>query len=201
MSTTTDIEHDGRACTITVDPQRAPDDLLIVGAGHIAIPLAEIAHLLGFRVTVLDDRDEMATIERFPAAARVERVDFTDPFRGVTITPRTCVVLVTRAHKYDFDCLQQLVALETKPRYIGMVGSRRRVKAALSALLMSGVTRDALAAVRTPVGLDIAAETPAEIAVSIAAELVLMKRDPFASGAPLALQERVLDRLLPESVP
>jgi xanthine dehydrogenase accessory factor len=205
MSTTADIEleleleHGGARYTINVDPQRAPDELLIVGAGHIALPLAQIGALLGFQVTVLDDRDEMATIERFPDAARVLRVDFSEPFRTISLTERTYIVLVTRAHKYDFDCLRDLVNANVQPRYIGMVGSKRRVRAALGALLDAGVPRDKLERVRTPVGLDIAAETPAEIAVSIAAELVLVRRGDTASGVPIAQRDRVLDRLLPEA--
>lgn len=198
VSATTEIEHDGAHYTVHVDPQRAPAELLIVGAGHIALPLAHIGALMGFQVTVLDDRDEMATIERFPDATRVLRVDFADPFHGIVLTERTYIVLVTRAHKYDFDCLKNIVLADVQPRYIGMVGSKRRVRAALGALLDAGIPRATLARVRTPVGLDIDAETPAEIAVSIAAELVLVRRGGKASGTPISASERVLERLLPE---
>lgn len=201
----------GAAATVTVhlpvgevrlfaEAYRPPDDLLVVGAGHVAVPLAELGVRLGFRVTVLDDREEFATPERFPDAARVLRTDFADPFREVEIGPNTHVVLVTRAHKYDFDCLRRLVALDVPPAYVGMIGSRRRVRAAFQALLDAGVPRERLASVRAPVGLDIGAETPEEIAVSVAAELILLRRRgaDACEAAVLSGAERVLDRLLPE---
>ncbi len=163
-----------------------PEELVIVGAGHIAVPLARLGVMLGYRVTVLDDREEFATPARFPEEATVRRMDFTDPFRDVAIGPRSHVLLVTRAHKYDFDCLQRLLAGDVLPRYIGMIGSRRRVRAAFRALLDAGIPRGRVARVSAPVGLDIGAETPEEIAVSIAAELVAVRRMGAASmGAAL----------------
>ncbi len=175
------------------EPQLPADRLVIVGAGHIAVPLAQVAVLLGFTVTVLDDREEFATEDRFPPSAQVLRMDFAQPFATVPLDARTHVVLVTRAHKYDFDCLRELLARPELPRYIGMIGSRRRVRAAFHALLEGGVPPDRLALVHAPVGLDIGAETPAEIAVSIAAELI-RDRSGTGTGAPLGTHERVLER-------
>jgi xanthine dehydrogenase accessory factor len=126
-------------------------------------------------------------------------VNFADPFRGLAIGPRTYIVLVTRAHRYDFDCLKQLIELEAEPRYIGMIGSRRRVRAAFHALLEAGIPRERLARVRAPLGLDIGAETPEEIAVSIAAELIAVRRGGSALVASLSARENVLERLLPET--
>ena len=183
---------------VFLEPIKPTAALVIVGAGHIAVPLAEIGVLLGFAVTVLDDRDEFATAERFPAGAHVTQVDFTDAFRDVTLDANTYVVLVTRAHKYDYDCLQQLLMREQPPRYIGMIGSRRRVRAAFLALSQAGVPNDRIARVRAPVGLDIGAETPAEIAVSIAGELI-RERTGRGSGEPLTEQEQVLQRFFAES--
>lgn len=196
----------------------APEELVIVGAGHIAVPLARLGVMLGYRVTVLDDREEFATPARFPEEASVRRMDFADPFRDVPIGPRTHVLLVTRAHRYDFDCLKHLLTRDPLPRYIGMIGSRRRVRATFQALLEAGIPRERVARVSAPVGLDIGAETPEEIAVSIAAELVAVRRmgvgttgasatgagataaEPSVRRAPISLstKERVLDRLLPE---
>lgn len=173
-----------------------PEELVIVGAGHIAVPLAEIGVRLGYRVVLLDDREEFATTERFPEEARVLRTDFADPFREVTIGGRSHVVLVTRAHKYDYDCLLHLLQTDTTPAYIGMIGSRRRVRATFLALLEAGVPRERIALVRAPVGLEIGAETPEEIAVSIAAELIMLRRGVL-DAAPITERERVLDRLLP----
>jgi xanthine dehydrogenase accessory factor len=192
------VEHAGRRWMLYAEAHHGPPELLVVGAGHIAVPLAELGVMMGYRVTVLDDREDFATPERFPDQARVLRMDFSDPFRDVAIGARSHILLVTRAHKYDFDCLQRLVQDDVSPAYIGMIGSRRRVRAAFHALLEAGIPRARLAAVRAPVGLDISAETPEEIAVSIAAELILLRRTgKIVSAAPLSDQERVLDRLLP----
>ncbi len=181
--------------TLFVEAHRAPATLFVVGAGHIAVPLARLAELLAFPVVVLDDRDEFATAERFPTAARVERLDFAAPFQD--LAPRTgdFVVLVTRAHRYDFDCLRALLDAGSAPRYIGMVGSRRRVRAAYRALLAAGVAKERLSSIHAPIGVDIGAETPEEIAVSIAAELVAVRRGVDAAGS-LRDEERIADRLM-----
>ena len=176
---------------------RAPARLFVVGAGPIALPLARLGVLLGYPVVVLDDRQEFATGERFPAASEVRRVDFEDPFADAAPGPADAVVLVTRAHRYDFDCLRRLVDATAPPRYIGMVGSRRRVRAAFRALLDAGIAAERLSRVHAPIGLDIGAETPAEIAVSIAAELVAVRRGVAGSGS-LRDRERIVERFLSE---
>jgi xanthine dehydrogenase accessory factor len=177
---------------VYVEPLRPPPELVIVGAGHIARPLCAAGALLGFRVTVLDDRPEFATRERFPEAEQVRRADFSDPFRGVPIGPQTYLVLVTRGHKYDFEALRDVLGRPVQPAYIGMVGSRRRTRAALEQLAREGLDPERIAAVRAPIGLDVHAETPGEIAVAIAAELVLERRG--GTGRPLRETERVYER-------
>jgi xanthine dehydrogenase accessory factor len=172
------------------------EQLLIFGAGHIAVPLADLGVKLGFEVMVLDDRTEFATVERFPPDVRVRILDLSAPLVGLAVGPTSYVVLVTRAHKYDFDLLGALLQNDVQPRYIGMIGSRRRVRAAFTALLASGVPRERLERIRAPVGLDIGAETPAEIAVSIAAEITAVRRG--GSAETLATEERVLDRFFAE---
>jgi xanthine dehydrogenase accessory factor len=184
------------AVTLFAEAHHPPEELVIVGAGHIAVPLAELGVRLGYHVVVLDDREEFATAERFPPEAKVLRTDFADPFREVRIDARSHVVLVTRAHRYDYDCLLHLLRGEAAPRYIGMIGSRRRVRATFPALLEAEVPRERIALVRAPVGLEIGAETPAEIAVSVVAELIMLRRGVL-NAAPIAERERVLDRLLP----
>jgi xanthine dehydrogenase accessory factor len=181
--------------TLYAEAHRPPGRLFVVGAGHIALPLARLGVLLGFPVVVLDDREGFATAERFPDATRVLRTDFSDPFADVEPGADDFVVLVTRAHRYDFDCLHGLVDRSAPPRYIGMVGSRRRVRAAFRALLDAGVARDRLAPVHAPIGVDIGAETPEEIAVAIAAELVAARRGATAGGS-LRDRERVVERWL-----
>ena len=178
-----------------IEVHRPPEQLIIVGAGHIAVPLAHIGIMLDFAVTVLDDRDEFATTERFDDDVVVIRADFeTDPFAGVRIDEDSYIALVTRGHRWDFDCLRRLVELDVRPRYLGMIGSRRRVRAALQALIEAGTPRAVLAAIRAPIGLELQAETPAEIAVAIAAELVAVRRG--AEAGSISTRERVLERLL-----
>ncbi|MGH7476192.1 MAG: XdhC/CoxI family protein [Longimicrobiales bacterium] len=194
----TEVERAGTRLRVYIEGHLAPQELLIVGAGHIAVPLAALGTRLGFRVTVLDDREEFTTAERFPGTHRVLHTDFADPFRDVAISDRSWIVLVTRAHRYDYDCLCRLLEGDVAPRYVGMIGSRRRVRAAFAALLDAGVARDRIARVAAPIGLDIGAETPEEIAVSVAAEVISLLRGS-GTGRRLSEQERVLDRLLPDT--
>jgi xanthine dehydrogenase accessory factor len=169
--------------------------LIIFGAGHIAVPLANLAQTIGFHVTVLDDRDEFAQPARFDQGVQVRALDFAAPLANVTVSEQTFVVLLTRAHKYDFDCLRTVLQLAVRPRYIGMIGSKRRVRAAFQALLAGGVPRALLAHVHAPVGVEIGAETPAEIAVSIAAELIQVRRN--VPGTTMGSDARVLERMFP----
>jgi xanthine dehydrogenase accessory factor len=185
------------AVTLYGEAHRAPARLIIVGAGHISVPLAAMGRLLGFPVLVLDDREEFATAARFAGGVAVERMDFAQPFASVRPGPRDAVVLVTRAHRYDYDCLRALLDADPPPGYIGMVGSRRRVRAAFSALLDDGVPVGRVESVHAPIGVEIGAETPAEIAVSIAAELVAARRGVEAAGS-LRDIERIVARFLGE---
>lgn len=187
------VEHAGDSWQLFIEPFSATPELVIVGAGHIARPLCRMAVMLGFRVVVLDDRPEFASESWFPDATSVRVVDFNDAFHGVRITRFSYVVLVTRGHKYDYDCILQLLRLDVRPAYLGMIGSRRRVRATFEALVRDGVAADRLADVRAPIGLDIGAETPEEIALAIAAEIVAVRRG--GSGSALALEERVLARI------
>jgi xanthine dehydrogenase accessory factor len=182
----------GPTIQVYVEAHYPQPDLVIVGAGHIAQPLCSMGALMGFQVIVVDDRPDYATRERFPEADRVVRVDFRDPFADIPIHSTSYVVLVTRGHKYDFECLRHLLKTEVEPPYVGMIGSRRRIRAAFSQLQGEGMPKDRLSRVRAPVGLDIGAETPVEIAVAVAAEIILQWRG--GTGAPLAEQERILER-------
>lgn len=177
---------------VYVEVRRPVQDLIIVGAGHIALPMARTGADLGFRVWVLDDRPDFATRERFPDAFKVIRADFSDPFKGVPLHAGTHILLVTRGHKYDYDCLVRVLHTDPAPAYIGMIGSRRRVRATFVQLMEDGIPRDRLDVIRAPVGLDIGAETPEEIAVAVAAELVLVRRG--GTGTPLRDRERVAER-------
>ena len=177
---------------IYLEIRRPIRELVVVGAGHIAQPMAHIGVLLGYRVTVLDDRPDFATRERFPDAHRLVRADFSDPFADVPIHERSHLLLVTRGHKYDYECLIRALRMDPAPAYIGMIGSRRRVRATYVQLIDEGVPDHFIERIHAPVGLDIGAETPEEIAVAVAAELVLLDRG--GSGTPLKDVERVAER-------
>jgi xanthine dehydrogenase accessory factor len=179
---------------VYVEVQRSLPELVVVGAGHIARPLCQIGSMIGFRVTVIDDRPEFANERWFPDADRVLVVDYNDPFEQIEVRGDSYIVLVTRGHKYDYDCIQQLLSLESRPAYLGMIGSRRRVRAAFEALVGDGVDPERLAEVHAPIGLDIGAETPEEIALAIAAELVSVRRG--GSGGVLSGEEDVLGRVV-----
>ncbi len=183
---------DGTELEVYVELRRPVLELVVVGAGHIAQPLARMGASLGYRVSVVDDRPDFATRERFPEAERLVRADFDDPFRDVPMHERTHLVLVTRGHKYDYACLVRALRLDPPPAYVGMIGSRRRVRATYVQLLEEGIDRSLLGRIHAPVGLDIGAETPEEIAVAVAAELVLIRRG--GSGRMLKDVERIDER-------
>lgn len=190
----TGIDALGSTLTVFVEPHHPPAELVIVGAGHIARPLCRVGAMLGFRVTVLDDRPGFATRERFPEADRLVKADFSDPFRDVPLGSGSHLVLVTRGHKYDYDALRDVLNREVELAYVGMVGSQRRVRAALEQLVKEGIPKSRLANVYAPIGLDIEAETPEEIAISIAAELIRLRRG--GTGAYMRDRARVVERWL-----
>ena len=148
--------------------------LVVVGAGHVAVPIAQVGRLLDFEVVVIDDRPSFANAERFPDVDRIIVDDFSTALDTLDITPSTYLVLVTRAHTHDVHALRKVVR---KPAgYIGMIGSRRRVYAVFKLLRDEGVPLEDLLRVHAPIGLDIKTETPGEIAVSVGAELLKARR-------------------------
>ncbi|HIP97473.1 MAG TPA: hypothetical protein EYH32_09710 [Anaerolineae bacterium] len=173
----------GGEADVFIDVLVSHPTLLIVGAGHVAVPVAELGALLGFRTVVLDDRAEFANAERFPRADELIVGDVPTELARFPVNAQTHVVIVTRGHAQDEAALQAV--LDSPAAYIGMIGSRRKVRTVFDHLRAVGVSGDALARVRAPIGLDIGAETPAEIAVSIVAEIVMLRRG--GRGGPLAL--------------
>ena len=157
----------------------AEAELLICGAGHIALPLARFAAEAGFRVTVLDDRPDFASPSRFPGCAVISE-DFTSALRSMPFGPSFYAVVITRGHEHDAECLAEILPKETA--YTGLIGSRRRVAFVLAMLGEKGLPKKRLEEVFTPIGLPIGSESPGEIALSIAAELVCVRR----LGAPAA---------------
>lgn len=147
--------------------------LVVCGAGHIAIPLTRFARNVGFRVTVLDDRDDFAHPSRFEGCD-VIAADFAVTLRDLNLNPATFVVVITRGHEHDVDCLMEILKKETA--YVGLIGSRRRVRFVLEMLEKQGIAKKRLQEVFTPIGTPIGAESPEEIALSIIAELVCVRR-------------------------
>ncbi len=154
---------------------------LVVGAGHIGRALAHLADQLDFHVVVLDDRDDFAAAERIPEADEVICEDFEAALARLPIGPNWTVVMVTRGHRQDQLSLRK--SLGRGAGYLGMIGSRRRTGAVLEHLEAEGFDRAELDRVRTPIGLDIGAETPEEIAVSVMAEVIMLRKG--GTGAPM----------------
>ncbi|HYA40504.1 MAG TPA: XdhC family protein [Syntrophobacteraceae bacterium] len=148
--------------------------LVICGAGHIAVPLARYARDAGFSVTVIDDREEYANRERF-ADCEVIAEEFVPALRRISYGPMTYVAVITRGHEHDALCLGEV--LKHDAGYIGLIGSRRRVRFVLEMLESQGIAREKLSNVFTPIGIPIGGESPEEIALSIAAELVCVRSE------------------------
>ncbi len=163
--------------TNITEPFFPEERLIILGGGHIALPLVEFAAKVGYSVTVVDDRLSFANINRFPLARQVICAPFDQAIRRLTITDNDYVVIITRGHRHDQICLEQLLK-GVQPFYTGMIGSRRRVGALKELLIGAGYSRELLEKVHSPIGLAIGAVTPEEIAVSIMAELIACKRLP-----------------------
>jgi len=162
------------ATAIYVEVVEAKPVFLIVGAGHIGRSLAKLADFLDFHVAILDDREEFASSERVPEADDVICEDFEEALRKYPIGPSTYITLVTRGHKQDELSLR--TCLGRGAAYLGMIGSRRRTGAVLQHLKEEGFDPAELDRVRTPIGLNIGAETPEEIAISIMAEVIMLRR-------------------------
>ncbi|MBN1568791.1 MAG: XdhC family protein [Acidobacteria bacterium] len=155
--------------------------VIIVGAGHLAIPLAKFARIMGFHVTVLDDRVLYANRERFPDAEQVLVGNMAETLRNIEITSQTYIVLITRGHQFDEPCLREVI--HSPAKYIGMIGSRRRIKACFIRFRdEEGIPEELLKKVYAPIGLDIKAESPEEIALSIIAEMVKVRRGGTAQS-------------------
>lgn len=197
------VYEEGTAeCYVEVFP--SPPHLIVAGAGHVSEPVAEMGKMLGFYVTVIDDRAEFANKNRFPYANEAVCKPYIEFFSNVPITPKTFIVLLTRGHKFDVVSLQELLkreeqmALHERTAYIGMIGSRRRISGVFEQI-KDEFTDHNFTNIFSPVGLDIGAQTPAEIAVSIMAEILKVKngknghslKEKIPSYSKLKFRERV----------
>ena len=178
---------------IFIEPFVPDPGLLIAGAGHIAAPLASIARLMNFSVSVTDDRASFANRDRFPTAKQLLVGDIEATLKHYPITPRTHVVLVTRAHAHDVQGLRAII--DSPAAYIGMIGSQRRVWAVFKLLHEEGVPPEKLSRVRAPIGLDLGGSTPEEIALSIMAEIIKLRHNGSGIATSEPLRDRYMERL------
>jgi len=149
--------------------------IIICGAGHVAVPLAKFATELGFHVIVIDDRPDFAHPSRFPGCEVIAE-DFVPTLKNIPINSSTYVVVITRGHEHDAECLYEILKKKNDAAYIGLIGSRRRVRFVVDMLLQQGIGKRKLKDLFTPIGLPIGAESPEEIAASILAEIVCVRK-------------------------
>jgi len=179
--------EDGLVCggrmQVFIEPIEGTPVLCLFGAGHVAQPLARMAKACGFRVEVADDRVKFANAERFPEADAIVVEEFTAAAGRLTLGPNSYAIVVTRGHKGDGDALRAVLGRGL--RFVGLLGSRPKVVHIFAALEEQGVSREDLARVHAPLGLEIGAQTPEEIAVSILAEMIAVRRgvDPTRSAS------------------
>src|SRR5271169_2943427 len=164
----------GGTLEVFIEPILPPALLYVFGAGHVAVNLCQVAANAGFDLIVTDDRTSYATKERFPFAREVHALDFDEATKQLDPNETSYIVIVTRGHRDDMRILRW--AVQTRARYIGMIGSKRKVISIFKTLQEEGVPADLFDRVHAPIGLDIGAVTPEEIAVAITAELIAIRR-------------------------
>jgi xanthine dehydrogenase accessory factor len=162
---------------ILLEPIYSEPTVFIFGAGHVSQQLAPLAKRVFFKVVVIDDRETYANKERFPEADEVIVSEFEKCFDQLTIDDSSYIVIVTRGHLYDGFVLEQ--AVKTNARYIGMIGSKKKIHTLYQNLMRKGIPKETLNKVHAPIGIKINSETPEEIAVSIVAELIKVRGEPF----------------------
>ena len=169
----------GGQMDVYIEPIEPSPELYIIGAGHVGTHLAHLAHEVGFQVHIVDDREKFASRERFPTAAEVVAEDIPAWLARTSLVPHAYVVVVTRGHTNDLEAMRALAPREL--RYLGLIGSRAKIARIYEALQADGMPGEHLGRVHAPIGLDIGAVTPQEIAVSILAELIAVKHGRVAS--------------------
>ena len=167
-----------------------PPTLVMVGGGHVGKATADLAHRLGYRVYIVDDREDFANPERFPYAQETIVTPYTDWATHLDVNVNSFIVVASRGHWFDDVALES--ALTTRARYIGLLGSRRKTLMIYQRLLQLGIPRERLADVRAPIGLDIGALEPEELAVSIMSEIIMARRG--GKGSPMIMDDWYLER-------
>lgn len=189
----------GGQMEVFIEPIEPAPAVYIIGAGHVGWYLGQFAHEAGFLVHVVDDREAFANRERFPHAAEVVVDDIPTWLAAASLPASAYVVIVTRGHRHDLDALRAVVQRDL--RYVGLIGSRAKVARVYEALLGEGVEPARFEGVHAPIGLDIGAVTPQEIAVSILAELIAVRRGKAATPAVAAASLKWTPKLLREPAP
>lgn len=179
----------GGSLDIFVEPILAVPTLFLFGGGHVSLSISKVAHLAGFEIVVIDDRQAFASKQRFPEASETHAGMWEEIFPQLRIGDSSYLALVTRGHKGDLTCLRW--ALTTPARYIGMIGSRRKFIEICKVLEGEGVSAEQLERVHSPIGLDIGALTPEEIGVAVVAELIAVRRNAIPSVSPLGDKQKV----------
>jgi xanthine dehydrogenase accessory factor len=174
----------GGQMDVHVDPLVPAPRLYVIGAGHVGFHLARCATDAGFKLHVVDDREKFANRQRFPDADEVLVEPIAEWLHAADIPPSAYVVVVTRGHQHDLDAMRALAARDLK--YLGLIGSRAKVVRIFDALAAEGLPAECLQRTHAPIGLDIGAVTPAEIAISILAELIAVRRGVDVSTAALS---------------
>ena len=163
---------------VFVEPLLSTPSLYILGGGHIGLVLANIGKIAGFKIIVIDNRPEYASAARFPEADQTIVAEYSEVFEKLAIDSSSYIVIITHGHKGDEASLAE--ALGTKAKYIGMIGSKKKNAAVFEHLVKKGFPREQLEKVHAPIGLSIYAQTPEEIAISIMAEIIAVRRAPAA---------------------
>lgn len=177
---------------IFVEAYTTPASLVLIGGGHISKAIVPLAKMLGFRIFIVDDRIEFANWDRFPEAEDIVVTDYRNSLDRFLINPNTSIVIATRGHNFDDIALE--VAAKSSAGYVGLVGSQRKVVLIYEELLNRGISLERIRDIHAPIGLDIGARSPEEIAVSIMSEIVQVRLN--GSGKSMRLPERQLSHLI-----
>ena len=159
---------------VIFEPVPGLPHLILFGGGHVSKAICKSAASCGFQVTVIDDREAFCNPDRFPEATETIVSDFSEVFNRLSIKPTTYLVIVTRGHRYDEEVLEK--TLKTSAQYIGMMGSQRKVLTSYKRLLQYGFKKEDLNRVQSPIGIELGAVTPEEIAISVVAQLIRVRR-------------------------
>lgn len=183
----------GGQLEVYIEPLLPHPRAFIFGAGHISKSLCQVAALAGFSTAIVDNRESFANRERFPQADEIHAEEYEEVFPKLAVNASSYLIVVTRGHRDDMRVLRWAVA--TPARYIAMIGSKRKTIAVVKELEKEGFTREQFASVHAPMGLNIGAVTPEEIAIAVAAEMIAVRRNPASDWRQLSLSIFAHDEL------